>query len=120
MDDLQYINRQDIPRIMPTKREREYYAMGFRDGLESVQREADRYKPSRARVEDERAAFERDYPSEKSFYARPTKKRKLSAWNKYVKANSKKPRFRLRSGKLNLKKLGVAFRKTPAGKKKRR
>jgi len=48
------------------------------------------------------------------------KKRKLSAWNKYVKANSKKPRFRLRSGSPNLKKLAVAFRKTPAGKKKRR
>ena len=47
-------------------------------------------------------------------------KRKLSAWNKYVKANSKKPRFRLRSGSPNLKKLGVAFRKTPAGKKSRR
>lgn len=50
---------------------------------------------------------------------RPKKKRKLSAWNKFVKANSKKPRFVFRSGKLNLKKMGVAFRKTPAGKKKR-
>ena len=48
------------------------------------------------------------------------KRRKLSAWNKYVKANSKKPRFRYRDGKLNLKKMAVAFRKTPAGKKKRR
>jgi len=48
------------------------------------------------------------------------KKRKLSAWNKFIKANAKKPRFRLRSGSPNLKKLGVAFRKTPAGKKKRR
>ena len=47
-------------------------------------------------------------------------KRKLSAWNKFVKANAKKPRFRLRSGSPNLKKLGVAFRKTPAGRKKRR
>ena len=47
-------------------------------------------------------------------------KKKLSAWNKYVKANSSKPRFRLRSGSPNLKKLGVAFRKTPAGKKKGR
>jgi len=47
-------------------------------------------------------------------------KRKLSAWNKFVKANSSKPRFRLRSGSPNLKKLGVAFRKTPAGKKKGR
>jgi hypothetical protein len=39
-------------------------------------------------------------------------KRKLSAWNKFVKANSKKPRFRYRNGKLNLKKMAVAFRKT--------
>jgi len=52
--------------------------------------------------------------------ARAPKKRKLSAWNKYVKANSKKPRFRYRDGKLNLKKMAVAFRKTPAGRKKRR
>jgi len=51
---------------------------------------------------------------------RKPRKRKLSAWNKYVKANSKKPRFRLRSGSPNLKKLAVAFRKTPAGRKKRR
>jgi len=51
---------------------------------------------------------------------KPRRKRQLSAWNKYVKANSNKPRFRLRSGKMNLKKMGVAFRKTPAGKKKRR
>jgi len=47
-------------------------------------------------------------------------KRKLSDWNKYVKANSKKPRFKYRSGKLNLKKMAIAFRKTPAGKKKRK
>jgi len=51
---------------------------------------------------------------------KPKPKRKLSAWNKYVKANSKKPRFRYRNGKLNLKKMAIAFRKTPAGKKKRR
>ena len=50
----------------------------------------------------------------------PGKKRKLSAWNKFVKANSKKPRFKYRDGKLNLKKMGVAFRKTPAGRKKKR
>ena len=48
------------------------------------------------------------------------RKRKPSAWNKFVKANATKPRFRLRSGSPNLKKLGVAFRKTPAGRKKRR
>ena len=44
-----------------------------------------------------------------------TTKRKLSAWNKFVKVNSKKPRFRYKSGakrgKVNLKALGIAYRK---------
>jgi len=57
---------------------------------------------------------------ELSQLTKPRRKRKLSAWNKYVKANSKKPRFRYaRSNKINLKKMAVAFRKTPAGKKRR-
>jgi len=46
-------------------------------------------------------------------------KRKLSAWNKFVQANSKKPRFRFANGKLKLKQMGIAFRKTPAGKKRK-
>ena len=54
----------------------------------------------------------------------PARKRKLSAWNKFVKANSKKPRFIYKSGakkgKLNLKAMAVAFRKTPAGKKSKK
>lgn len=47
-------------------------------------------------------------------------KRKLSAWNKFVKANSKKPRFRFANGKLKLRQMGIAFRKTPAGRKRKR
>jgi len=87
---------------MPTEREREYYRMGYSDGVRSIQGSVD--------------------PVSTILSKRPSRKpkRKLSAWNKYVKANSNKPRFRLRSGKINLKKMGVAFRKTPAGKKKRR
>jgi len=89
---------------MPTKREREYYRMGFKDAHSSFGRE-----------ESER------YSMIERGELKPRKtKRKLSAWNKYVKANSKKPRFRYRNGKLNLKKMAVAFRKTPQGKKKRR
>ncbi|PXY72633.1 MAG: hypothetical protein CXX80_03365 [Methanobacteriota archaeon] len=52
---------------------------------------------------------------------KPKKKRPLSNWNKFVRANAKKPRFIFQSGKkkgkLNLKKMGVAYRKTPAGRK---
>ena len=90
---------------MPTREEREYYRAGYQDGLKDARRDigpdlgllrhrtADQLKP---------------------------RKRQLSAWNKYVRANSKKSRFRYRNGKLNLKKMAIAFRKTPAGKKKRR
>jgi len=74
------------------------YRMGYQDGLKDAERD-----------------IGRDFGRSK-----PKPKRKLSAWNKYVKANSKKPRFRYRNGKLNLKKMAVAFRKTPAGRKKRR
>lgn len=53
---------------------------------------------------------------------KPKKKRAPSAWNKFVRANAKKPRFIFQSGKkkgkLNLKKMGVAYRKTPAGRKR--
>jgi len=111
---------------MPTKREREYYAMGYRDGYEAKSQERRRT----SRVRSERLGIpvtSKDpylsalgYEGEGGLYRVPKKKRKLSAWNKYVKANSKKPRFRYRNGKLNLKKMAIAFRKTPAGKKKRR
>jgi len=89
---------------MPTKTEREYYRMGFLDGMlhekgETPYRESMRDGPiSRISGEPIRRPGGRV-------------KRKLSAWNKFVKANSKKPRFVLRSGKLNLKKMAIAFRR---------
>jgi hypothetical protein len=84
---------------MPTKREREYYRMGFADGS----------RESRSFVtESELSPLE-----QKGTIYRPSpkRKRKLSAWNKFVKANSRKKEFRYRDGKLNLKKMGVAFRR---------
>ena len=107
---------------MPTKREREYYRMGFRDGLKAPYTEDYQVALGEAdsplEVQRARRSLQR-MPID--FGPDPRKpKRKLSAWNKFVKANAKKPRFRLRSGAPNLKKLGVAFRKTPAGRKKRR
>jgi len=88
---------------MPTKREREYYAMGYRDGRAGASELRDVLFPP-----------ERRSPLEMPIDLGPDPrkpKRKLSAWNKFVKANSKKPRFRMRSGKLNLKKMAVAFRR---------
>jgi len=98
---------------MPTKREREYYAAGYRDG----RRAADLGVTQFGIEQEEAIQYSPFVPTEERIQKR---KRKLSAWNKFVKANSKKPRFRYRNGKLNLKKMAVSFRKTPAGKKKRR
>jgi len=80
---------------MPTKREREYYQMGFNDGF-NISRDA----PSP--LVSPRETVQQ--------IGRPTK-RKLSAWNKFVRANSKKKIFRYANGKLKLKKMGIAFRK---------
>ena len=38
-------------------------------------------------------------------------KRKLSNWQKFVKANSKKKIYKYANGKLKLKKMGIAYRK---------
>ena len=94
---------------MPTKREREYYAMGYRDGISAA-----------GPREDIRTYAQT--PIERGLYTVgvrdpdfPKRKRKLSEWQKFVKANSKKPRFRYKSGRkkgmINLKALGVAYRK---------
>ena len=107
---------------MPTDREREYYRMGFDDGVRSGR--AAEFMASEGlspqQVGRDIAVGRRASLRQVSQRRTTGKKRKLSAWNKFVKANSKKPRFRYRNGKLNLKKMAVAFRKTPAGRKKRR
>jgi len=94
------------------------YRDGYRDGYQDALREA-----RRDIGRDFGAAPIETHPAYKEKRGKP-KKRKLSAWNKFVRANSKKKRFIFQSGsrrgRLNLKKLGVAFRKTPAGKKSRR
>ena len=93
---------------MPSDKEY-YYLKGYVDGLKKVG--TTDFGESELLMDTET----------RQYFKRPIKKkRKLSAWNKYVKANSKKPRFRYRNGKLNLKKMAIAFRKTPAGRKKRR
>ena len=93
---------------MPTKREREYYREGYHDGFQDASR-PDLLEQSRRMG----SSIEYGPQGGRLTYTDITKKpkRKLSAWNKFVKANSKKPRFRYRNGKLNLKKMGVAFRR---------
>ena len=89
---------------MPTKREREYYRMGFNDGLkqEAIRQQ---YSADVMELEDYRIPRPRGAP-EVSF-SKP--KRKLSAWQKYIK--NKRNHITYRDGKLNLKAMGVQYRK---------
>jgi len=98
---------------MPTKREREYYAMGYSDGISAGGPREDIRTYAQTPIERGLytvGAKDPDFPK---------RKRKLSAWNKFVKANSSKKIYKFANGKLKLKKMGIAFRKTSAGKKKK-
>ena len=99
---------------MPTKREREYYAMGFEDGFRAGQRgQASVQRMARSTMRDYQVALgEADSPLEvervhRTYRRKP--KRKLSAWQKYIK--NKRNHIKYRDGKLNLKKMGVEFRR---------
>jgi len=87
------------------------YASGYQAGMQA--------RPITVLQPHQRAAHPQRPRSQE-----PRPKRKLSAWNKFVKANSKKPRFKYKSGankgKLNLKAMAVAFRRTPVGKKSKK
>jgi len=89
---------------MPTKREREYYAMGFRDGVAQAHPSDRIISPSLLR--------ELEKPYESQYLGRdprPKPKRKLSAWQRYIK--NKRNHITYRDGKLNLKAMGVQYRK---------
>jgi len=73
---------------------REYYNEGYRDGLRDAQRD-----------------IGKDFGRPK-----PKTKRKPSKYNLFVKAKSKGQKFKYKSGpdkgKLNMRKIGIAWRKT--------
>lgn len=98
------------------------YAKGFKDGWFSAYEEMGY---------DYRKMGERGFLPQttegqeiKELGKKKKRKGKLSAYNKFVKANASKPRFRYKSGsnkgKVNFKKLGVAWRKTAQYKKSKR
>jgi len=96
---------------MPTKREREYYRMGYRDGLLGL--------PSGSAQEDIKRGKGMLVLSD-SYQSTPKRKRKLNSWQKFVKANAKKPRFKSMNNTARFKKLGIAYRKTAAYKRNKK
>ena len=92
---------------MPTKREREYYQMGFTDGLR-VGRGGDiQFGIAEERMEEREVLLRDRYGQVVQSRRKP--KRKLSAWQKYIK--NKRNHITYRDGKLNLKAMGVQYRK---------
>ena len=88
-------------------RENPDYMQGWRDGFaEGWDRRS--LKGSAVSTQDE------IFPYEKR-QAKKKKRKKVSAYNRFVKECAKKPRFKYKSGKkkgmLNMKAIGVAWRK---------
>ena len=83
---------------MPELSRGEMYRMGYQDGLRDAQRD-----------------IGRDFGSSQTRKRGGKRRRKLSKWQQFVKKNSKFPRFKYKSGRkkgmINLKALGVAYRK---------
>ena len=103
---------------MPTG---EYYK-GFREAVRLMQQAYSGDLGSGLMIEK---IFEASRPPKKQMlrdletgfgsFTPPKRRRKLSKWQKFVKDNAKKPRFKYKSGRkkgmINLKALGVAYRK---------
>jgi len=103
---------------MPTKREREYYRLGFIDGTKMQSSEALLFD-AQTEISDQPEVY--GWKQGQSFSLLPKKKkRKLNSWQKFVKANSKKRKFRFKDGKLKLKSMGIAYRKTAAYKRSKK
>jgi len=100
---------------MPTKREREYYRLGFFDGQQSKEQ-----RPVTAPLSmfTEERTISSQYPSISKSKVKP--RRKLSDWQKFIKANSSKKKFKFANGKLKLKSMGIAYRKTAAYKRNKK
>ena len=95
---------------MPTKREREYYQMGFADAMQILQRTQTGSAEGPAQflaLREMQEAYTAAPVSRAKSMRKP--KRKLSAWQKYNK--NKRNHIKYRDGKLNLKKMGVEFRR---------
>jgi len=95
---------------MPTKREREYYARGFTDAMRMASKDISRVGSFMEAMEPTYDPLSgTGFGPDRPIYGRKKPKRKLSAWQKYIK--NKRNHITYRDGKLNLKAMGVQYRK---------
>jgi hypothetical protein len=98
---------------MPTEKYLAWYRQGFKDGQNYNPRFSGGVELASEQMFEERGGFRKEFGQGpvKFYKDKPKTKRKLSAWNKFVKANSNKKKFQYANGKLKLKKMGIAYRK---------
>ena len=84
----------------------------------------DRFGPHPEDIEEKEEAFWRKDAYDMAKPKKRSRKRKMSAYNKFVKSNASKPRFKYKSGKMkgrvNMKKIAQAWKKTAAYKRSRK
>lgn len=90
------------------------YKDGFTDGWNAAMERFGPHQEDLSFDDEKRQFLGAIGPSVRA--VRKKAKRKLSKWNLFVKKNSKKAKYRYKSGakkgKLNLKKMGIDFRKS--------
>ena len=95
------------------------YQRGFRDGWVTAFQQYERWDTEGPGPSGSWSGPDFDVTSKKA--ARKEKKRKLSKWQKFVKAKSKLPRFKYKTGKrkgmVNMKAVAAAWKKVPKSKK---
>jgi len=92
---------------------REFYALGYKHGLQDARRDI-------GSDFDTYGTGGRSYFGDLPVENPKPRKRKLNSWQKFVKANANKKKFKKYGGKLNLKKMGIAYRKTAAYKRSKK
>ena len=98
--------RQKV-KVSQTHPCRDFYDLGYKHGIQDARRDIGK-------------DFDK-YPSGTEFtLAKAKRKRPLNSWQKFVKANSNKRKFRFKDGKLKLKSMGIAYRKTAAYKRSKK
>ena len=90
---------------------RREYSAGYREGYEDGLRYAESQRGTTKKGMRRKTA-RRAYEPKKA-------KRKPTAYNRFVKKLSKQPKYKKMNNTRRLKAIGVAWRKTPAGRKKK-
>lgn len=99
------------------------WELGFAAGYRACYNEYSSYTARESDTMFSRPMFTEEMTGERK-EAKKRRKGKLSAYNKFVKANASKPRFKYKSGskkgRINMKKIAAAWKKTTTYKKSKK